>query len=238
MYLVKGRFFFFGQRQKAFSLSAMLHDNRYGLQKIYNHPFNEQLFEGTLSSSVFGHYLRDDYFYLRHFSLTLQQLATQTSNINSGLTAHLNYLAKDLIDNELNMQQQYKEHLHDFSSHTPGRVISSYADFLSRTARREELSVGLSAVLPCFWVYYQLGEIKKQQTCFNTNPYSQWIKTYSSPEFIKATLQLSRTVNQLLGEATPKLQVKMNEAFASSVQFELDFFDEVYYPDNRIGLIA
>ena len=113
MFFIKHRALFF--KQKPSFLSDVLSDNKSNLKQIYNHRFNLQLFKGTLSPAVFGRYLRDDYYYLHQFSSVLQTLSNKTTKIHPDLARHMDYLAKDIINNELSMQHQYQEHLNNIS---------------------------------------------------------------------------------------------------------------------------
>ena len=228
---------FFKQKKHPSFLPDVLSANKFKLKQIYYHPFNLQLFKGTLCPEIFGRYLRDDYYYLHQFSSVLQTLSQQTINLHPDLARHLDYLGKDIISNELNMQLQYKEHLKNVSDIIPGHAISSYAAYLSKTATDSELSVALCAVLPCFWIYYQLGMIHKNSTS-NNNCYKKWIATYSSPDFIVATQHLVKTTTIIANQSPSELQLKMKEAFGIAAQFELDFFDEVWTHEHNIKLIA
>lgn len=238
MFLIKHRALFFKQKQSSPFFSGILSTNRSNLKQIYNHPFNQQLFEGTLSPAVFGRYLRDDYYYLHQFSLVLQTLSQKTIKLHPALTRHLNYLATDIINNELSMQQQYEEHLKNIADIIPGHAIASYTAYLLKASLHSELPVALSAVLPCFWIYYQLGMMHKNTTSLSNNPYEKWIAAYSSPDFIAATRHLAKTITSIAEQSTPEIQLKMKEAFRIGVQFELDFFDEVCIQENNIKLIA
>lgn len=238
MTFIKSCSLFFKTKQNPRYLPSLLTTNRNDLQLIYHHPFNQQLFNGTLPPEIFGRYLRDDYFYLNQFSSTIKQLAKHTIKINTDLARQLDYLANDIINNELNMQLQYNEHLQNMTDYIPGPTIVAYTKYLSQTAGNSELSIALCSILPCFWIYHQLGIMHKNSIHLSGNPYKKWIATYSSPDFVTATQHLASTVN-LLGEQAPSLiQSQMNDAFKEAVGFELDFFDSVYDKERNLRLSA
>ena len=238
MTFIKSCSLFFKQKQNPHYLSSLLTANRNDLQLIYHHPFNQQLFNGTLQPELFGRYLRDDYFYLNQFSSTIKQLAKHTIKINTDLARQLDYLANDIINNELNMQLQYKEHLQNITDYVPGPSIVAYTNYLSQTAGNSELSIALSSILPCFWIYHQLGIMHQNSVHLSSNPYKKWIATYSSPDFITATQHLASTVSLLGAQAPTQIQSQMNDAFKGSVRFELDFFDSVYDQERTLNLNA
>lgn len=215
----------------------MLRANQLTLHRTLQHPLNIELFNGTLSPEIFGRYLRDDYFYLHHFPFALKRLSAKTVKINPNLSTLLHYMAEDIIGGELRMQEEYIVHLKDIEHFTPGPAISSYVAFLSEITSQAEVAEGFCGILPCFKIYHDLGKMHINSPLLHSNPYKKWIKTYSSPDFIRVTQQLCEAVNSLGNKATPELRARMRIAFASAVQHELDFFDEAYYSKQHFQLV-
>lgn len=236
MFVFAKRFLFFKNPLPFKSL--LLRSNKTNLRQIYNHPFNLQLFAGTLSPKVFGRYLRDDYFYLHRFSSVLQRLSERTAFIDPHLAKQLAYLGQDLIAGELKMQLQYREHLKDPGSIKPGAAISAYVDYLEMMLDKAPNVVTLSAILPCFLIYQELGMRYKKAHYSHQNPYKQWLATYSSPDFINTTQNLTATVTQHGNQSSFVLRLRMQEAFKQAIQFELDFFDEVCGLEKRTSKIV
>lgn len=208
------------------------------LKRINAHIFNQQLFDGTLSASIFGRYLHDDCIYLHHYALALNKLSSRTVDINPALTQHLNHLAANIISDEKDMQAQFGEYFINTTNSKPGVTISAYIDFLTTNAEKTELPVALCSILPCFWIYYKLGAKKLHPDQLSYNPYKKWIKSYSNPEFVEATTALAKTVDQLAEQSTTAVQSKMKEAFSQAVEFELKFFNEVNPPKNHPSFLS
>lgn len=227
--IIKNSSFFFQRAQKKSFLLPLLDANKHNLQKIYNHPFNLQLFDGTLNALVFGQYLRDDYFYLHHFSSVLKTLSTRSNQFNPSLAHNLSYLAKNIIAGEQEMQLKYEEYLNIPNDYNPGLAISSYVNFLTKNAEQAKLPAALSSVLPCFWIYCKLGSSPLKHNQLKFNPYKKWIATYSGSEFIEATQQLANTIDYLGRQSSSELQRELSVAFSKAVQYELEFFDESFY---------
>lgn len=215
------------QRNSHNFFDCLLTENSDKLQMIYSHIFNKKLFDGSLPSSVFGRFLKDDYYYLHHFSETILSLCKHAGSINSILGDLLNRLGRDIVDNELAMQLEYAEHLEYVLGWVPpaGCCISQYVAFLSETARVAQLPVALCSILPCFWIYSQLGIMNSRPA--PTNPYHNWIATYTADEFLAATQQLVLTISRLAVNASSQVKAQMAHAFSMAVKFELDFFDHV-----------
>lgn len=203
------------------------------LNKIYHHPFNRELFAGTLKADIFGRYLRDDHYYLQHYAKVLKKLSCKISHQNPELAKQLDYMATEIITGEQEMQEQYHQYFNPEISYKSGETISSYVEFLTLTVDTAPTPVALSSILPCFWIYYQLGLMPSSEN----NPYKQWIETYSSPKFVEATLQLTKTINQLAEQATPQMQIEIKKVISEATRYELKFFNEVNKaPEQQLQL--
>ncbi|WP_298622123.1 TenA family protein [uncultured Legionella sp.] len=209
---------------------ALLATNKTKLQLIYQHPFNQQLFAGTLEQEVFGRYLRDDFWYLHEFSLAIGQVAKRATTINPELSRQLSTLAHEVITNEQIMQLRYATHFNHHTKHQIGVTVTEYSKYLIDTAMHAEIPHALCSILPCFWIYYQLGVINRTMHG-KQNPYHDWIATYSSPDFIKVAQELAITVQLIADKSDQTTHLQMTEFFSKSIAFELDFFNEVY-PDK------
>lgn len=211
-----------------FFVRNLLAANKSKLQLIYQHPFNKQLFAGTLDQSIFGRYLRDDFLYLHEFSSAINNIAQRTSTINPELANQLSILAHDVITNEQCMQLTYANHFNDHADHQMGAAVTKYTKYLIDSSVCAEIPSALSSILPCFWIYYQLGVMNWNELMIKENPYNEWIATYSSPEFIKVTKELAATVQLISTESSEVERLKISEYFSRSIDFELEFFNEIY----------
>ena len=222
----------YDEKDRRTFVSALLATNRVNLQLIYQHQFNKQLFAGTLDQLVFGRYLRDDFLYLREFSTAINNIAKRTSTINPELSKQLSILADDVITNEQDMQLKYATHFSSHPNHQMGTTITKYSKYLLDSSIHAHIPYALCSILPCFWIYYQLGAMNWNNPVIKDNPYHEWIATYSSPAFIKVTKELAATIQLIATESDNNERVKMGEYFSRSVEFELDFFSEIYPHKN------
>ncbi|MDR3504084.1 MAG: TenA family protein [Legionella sp.] len=197
------------------------------LEKIYKHPFNQQLLDGTLKKEAFSYFLHDDYIYLHHYAFILKNISKRAAKVNPKLSQQLDYMHRDIISGEQRMQERYKKYFTHTKTSQPGMAISSYIKFLEKKSLdTEELPVSICSVFPCFWIYYQIGTKKLEPRQLAVNPYKDWIKTYSSSTFVEATLTLADAIDALALESSANTQMKMKAAFAQSVKYELQFVDE------------
>ncbi len=219
---------FIAPKARSSFISSLLIENRMPLQHIYQHPFNQQLFAGSLEQSIFGHYLRDDFLYLHEFSFAIQNIAKRTTSINPKLSRQLSTLAHEVIAGEQDMQLKYAVHF-NHPEHRMGATVTEYSKYLINSSLNKDIPYALCSILPCFWIYYQLGVMNRSSKSILKNPYHDWIATYTSPEFIKVTKELAATIELIAQSSDVTDWMKMNTFFSKSTEFELRFFNEVYF---------
>jgi thiaminase/transcriptional activator TenA len=110
-------------------------------------------------------------------------------------------------------------------------VNRAYTDFLIATAYEEPFLVGLSAVLPCFWVYLEVGkELLKRGS---PNPtYRRWIETYSSPCYEELVGRVLEAADDAAEDASARERRSAERVFRLSTIYEYMFWDWAY---RRLG---
>ena len=94
------------------------------------------------------------------------------------------------------------------------------------------VEVEAAAVLPCFWVYQQVGRqiIARQQG--SGNPYAQWIETYADPSFTEATSQAIGICDALAEKTGPETRRRMTDIFLRCTKMEWLFWDSAWYLES------
>jgi thiaminase/transcriptional activator TenA len=87
-----------------------------------------------------------------------------------------------------------------------------------------DLPIVLAAVLPCYWVYNEVGKYLISQHISPDNPYKEWIQTYGSEEMDNATNYVVALIDRLAQGCTPEKQALMRRIFAEGCTLELEFF--------------
>jgi thiaminase (transcriptional activator TenA) len=85
----------------------------------------------------------------------------------------------------------------------------------------------LAALLPCYWIYWEVGKELTRASSPNTL-YARWIETYGSDEFgtvVSAVLEVTNEVAAGLGEAERKA---MRRHFGTTSRYEWMFWDMGY----------
>lgn len=204
-------------KEVSFSQKAW-EENKGIYHEILELPFNKELSEGTLDKKKYDFYKNQDAFYLRNFSKALSTFAAKLDNI------------KDIKNVLRFASNSFDENLSHIEIGLEGISPSnfSYIHFLLSTASfgtKEELS---AALLPCFWIYLEVGkELKKKSS--KENPYNSWIDLYSSNKYETDVKQMIELTDRLAKKATSKIRKKMLTAFKIATKLEYEFWNDSYH---------
>jgi thiaminase/transcriptional activator TenA len=102
-----------------------------------------------------------------------------------------------------------------------------YVSFLLATAYGEPYDVLLGALLPCFWIYAEVGRDIHARARAN-NPYQAWIDTYAGEEFHAAVRAVIAATDEAAALASADMRARMHAAFARATQLEWMFWDSAY----------
>lgn len=194
-------------------------------QQILRHPFNAELAEGTLDEKRFIFYMEQDSYYLINFSRALAFIAGRAL---SSKTIHqfLNFSLGALVA-ERELHASFLPSNYNYDRIEPSPSCMAYTQYLISTAATAPLEEAMAAVLPCFWIYRDVGR-NIVTYCMHANPYARWIETYSSQEFSDGTDQAISLLDELASHCSIETLERMKKAFEYSSLFEWHFWDDAY----------
>lgn len=193
-------------------------------------PFNRELAAGTLDAECFRHYMIQDAHYLEGFARALSLASAK------GLTAdhvvHFASAAQVAIIVERSLHADYFSKFGistaDFVAAEPTPVCDHYVSFLLRTAALQPFEVVLAALLPCFWIYREVGK-HIHECAIKPNPYQAWIDTYAGAEFDAAVDAVIAVTDVVAASASARTLTDMHAAFKRATQLEWMFWDSAYH---------
>lgn len=194
-------------------------------QKIVTHPFNVELADGSLSPERFQFYMQQDACYLISFSKALALIAGR-ANSSQMISQFLTFSLYALVA-ERELHAHFLTPSSNYDTIDPSPACVAYTQYLIATAATASLEEAIAAILPCFWIYAQVGQHIANHSKKN-NPYELWIKTYSSEEFSDGTNQAISLLDEIAAHSSPKLLLRMQEAFEYSSLFEWHFWNDAY----------
>jgi thiaminase/transcriptional activator TenA len=202
------------------------------LRAIHQHPFNAALGEGTLDRRRFAFYIVQDARYLEAFSKALA-----TASVRAGDSQEASFWSRSAhaaLDAERTLHGGYIEEYGltaaDLSDIRTSPTCLGYSSFLQAVALTAPYPVLVAAVLPCFWVYQDVGAaLLKQTGDIADHPYRTWISTYADPDFAKSVEQAKEITDRLAATADGATRAAMTEAFVQATEYEWMFWDSAWH---------
>ncbi|MFV0434380.1 MAG: bifunctional hydroxymethylpyrimidine kinase/phosphomethylpyrimidine kinase [Leucobacter sp.] len=194
------------------------------------------LADGTLPRPAFLSYVAQDAIYLRNYARVLSQLSVIAPSAEEQMFWTRSAQGALYVEFELHRARLGIAGAGTNSGTAaevdalPSATTAGYVNHLVAAGLRgyEEAA---AAVLPCFWMYADLGARMVRGEIHEfarspEHPYAEWIATYDSPEFAEATEQAIALVTGLASRADPDTRERMRRAFETSAVWERDFFGQ------------
>jgi thiaminase/transcriptional activator TenA len=103
----------------------------------------------------------------------------------------------------------------------------AYTNYLVATASHRSFEEAVAALLPCFWIYREVG-MHIVGKSVPENPYQLWIDTYAGEEFATAVQRAIDITEEVAAGTTDANRKRMTEAFVLSSRLEWMFWDSAY----------
>ncbi|MBI4905799.1 MAG: thiaminase II [Acidobacteria bacterium] len=194
--------------------------------KTLQHPFLRGLGDGTLPKSKFQFYLIQDALYLGVFARALEALAAHSPD--PAWAADFRRDAHEAVETERSM---HKEVLASYGI-TPRQIAAAemapvnlaYTNHLLLACTQRPFVEGLAAMLPCYWIYWEVGKHLKKSGSRQPE-YQRWINQYADPIYGKAVARVLGVMNQSAAKATSAIRAQAQKAFVLSARYEYLFWD-------------
>ena len=194
-------------------------------QEIIEHPFNRELAEGSLAKEKFQFYMKQDALYLVEFARALA-LAASKAKVIDDLILLLDF-SKGAIVAERSLHEYYFKYYKIELDSGPAPGCFSYTNFLIASIGHGDYEEGLAALLPCFWIYREVGQ-HIHRKAKPGNPYQKWIETYSGEEFGEIVQNAIDLVDRVAERGNEEKKETMKETFVKSTRLEWLFWDSAY----------
>ena len=203
--------------------------NRDIYEAILKHPFLRELADGTLKRESFVFYMAQDAQYLTDFARALDITAAKSPKPE--WAALLSEHAAETLRHERSLHEgvfaDYGITAEQLERMEPSPEAFGYTSYLLATAYSRPFSESISALLPCYWIYWEVGkELKKGGS---KNPeYQKWIDSYSSEEYAKSVRSILEIVNETARSSGTEERLRMRRLFRRSARYEWMFWDSAY----------
>lgn len=197
---------------------------------ITQHPFLKGLCDGTLSREAFQFYVAQDAHYLHAYSRSLALLAAR-SDTGPELDMFCRHAAGAVAVEQALHTGFFREwgwsadHL-DQVAVAPQTLL--YTSFVGRTVYDRPYFEGVCAVLPCYWIYWEVGKLLVQQGSPDAL-YQRWIDTYAGDAFATVVQEILSLTDALTGGVSSRELELGRKHFYTASRCEWMFWDAAYH---------
>lgn len=204
-----------------------------GIEDVYAailaHPFLAGLASGELDRDRFQIYVVQDAHYLRDYARALSATAARAPAEDE--IAMFASHAAGAIEVERELHAGF---LSDFGL-TEADVLATplspttlaYTSYLLRVAHAGSFPEALAAVLPCYWIYREVGRALLERG--SPNPlYRRWIDTYGGAEFDEVVTAVIGVTDRIGPELAPAERARAADHFRTTAKYEWMFWDAAW----------
>lgn len=192
-------------------------------------PFNQALANGSLPRDVFQHYMIQDAHYLVAFGRALAVAAGKADDaegvVQFAAAAQEAVVAERALHHSFMRDFAVTPEIFQSTPLTP--TCHHYCHFLQSVAWSRPYPVALAALLPCFWIYAEVG-VDLQKHSVPGNPYQSWIDTYGGDDFHAHVRAVRHTVDAVAAQADARTLAEMHAAYTDAARLEWMFWDSAY----------
>lgn len=191
--------------------------------QILDLPFVRALGDGTLDEDLFSFYLDQDALYLRDYSRALATLSARADTAEAQV--HWAAGAHEAIAAESQLHEGWLANRARLGGPSP--ITMGYTNFLRASAAGDDYVVGAAAILPCYWLYEEVGAVLSSQN-HPDHPYAEWLSLYGGEEFAADVARSLAEVERAFEAASPAQRVRAARAYLSACVYEREFFDQAH----------
>ena len=196
---------------------------------ILAHPFIQGLTDGSLSRTAFEFYVIQDAHYLRHFAQCLSIAAAKAPSDDCLVMFSRHAGEAILVERALHDSffAEFGLSAHQVWSTPLAPTNLAYTRYLLATAYAQPFHEVLAALLPCYWVYWQVGKELEQRG--SPDPlYQRWIDTYASEAFGSSVQQVIGLTNTVALALSAEQRATMCAHFIATTRYEWMFWQMGY----------
>lgn len=190
------------------------------------HPFLTGLTDGTLPRASFEFYLIQDTLYLRDFAQALQILARRAPRKDwaATLSRHSAGALQEARDLHGAILSAHGVSPSALEAAEKAPTTRAYTNHLLASVQLHSFTEGLAAVLPCYWIYWEVGKDLLRQGSKDAD-YQRWIDQYASPAYAASVREMLEIVNGAARTASPRARQSAQRLFTLSARYEYLFWE-------------
>lgn len=207
-----------------------------GITDIYDailaHPFIGGLTDGTLPSDAFAFYVVQDALYLRRYASALAAVASRAPDARAAamFARHSADVATELeLHSALLPELGISPDVIDAAEPAPTNL--AYTSYLLAVIRSGSYAEGVGAVLPCYWIYAEVGKELIRRGSPDRR-YQRWIDTYGGEEFAAVVRDVLAETDAIGALLSPSERDAVGRHFRVASRYEWMFWDMGYRQES------
>ena len=189
-------------------------------------PFIKELADGSLDPSRFDRYIAQDEVYLGNYGRQMFLLADMMTDPAQQEMFRL--FAQTGLDGEKAMHELLIARFGIDTEVTASTVTATYNNHTQSAIDTGSKEVALAAMLPCMWIYNEVGQYIYSIASMEGNPYKEWVMEYQNEEFTAGVNAVLAIADEWAAAADDDTRAKMTKAFLEAALFEYAFWDYGY----------
>lgn len=194
--------------------------------RILRHPFIRELAAGSLSPDKFARYLAQDELYLPRYCSLMHRLADLLPDEGDRFFMH--EFADAGGESEQAMHRLLMERFSVDTAAAPSEVTEAYCTWMESAVASGNVAVATAAMLPCSWVYNNVGEYVRSTARLEGNPYREWIEEYGDDAYGCSVMRMVAIADSLAAVSGAADVERMGKAFLEALGLEFAFWDYGY----------
>ena len=193
--------------------------------------FLKELSEGSLSNDAFARYIAQDEIYLKNYYNQMYMLADLMEDAQDR-NLFLSF-AQSGMEGEKALHDMLIEKYGIDTEVEASMVTAGYNAHIREGIASGNPCVALASVLPCMWIYNQVGLHILNHSKLEGNPYKEWILEYGQEEFTTGVNKVLKMIDGWASKADSQTREMMDYYYLKAALYEYAFWDYGYHSDGK-----
>ena len=189
-------------------------------------PFIKELADGSLDPSRFDRYIAQDEVYIGNYGRQMFLLADMMTD--PAQQEMFRAFAQTGIDGEKAMHELLIARFGIDTEVKASIVTSTYNNHTQAAIDSGSKEVALAAMLPCMWIYNEVGLYIRSIASLEGNPYKEWVLEYGNEEFTGGVNAVLAIADGWAAATDDETRARMTQAYLEAALFEYAFWDYGY----------
>jgi len=202
-------------------------------EAILKHPFLTGLADGSLPDEAFAFYVIQDSLYLEQYGHTLAAIASRAPGAGETEMFARHFVGVVSVEQQLHGSLLADLGIDPRAAETAEMAPTTlaYTSYLLATARGGSYAEGVAAVLPCYWIYWEVGKELRRRGSPDPR-FQRWINTYSGSAFGEYVQEVLDVTNRLSRGLAADERARLHRNFRTTSRYEWMFWDMGYRTES------